>query len=56
MFLGLYGAAGAGIGVGLDALVPSRQVIYRSTGTARRMTVAPLLAGDRRGLAVAFGF
>ena len=56
MVLGLYAAAGTGIGVGLDALVRSRQVIYRSTGTARRVTVAPLLAGDRRGLAVALGF
>ena len=56
MFLGLYAAAGTGIGIGLDALVPSRQVIYRSTGSARRVTVAPLLAGDRRGMAVALGF
>ena len=56
MFLGLYAAAGTGVGVGLDALAPSRQVIYRSTGTARRVTVAPLLAGERRGLAIALGF
>ena len=56
MFFGLYAAAGTGIGVGFDALMPSRQVIYQSTGTARRVTVAPLMARDRRGLAVSFGF
>ena len=56
LFLGIMAAAGAGVGVGLDALVPSRQVIYQSAGTARRVTVAPLVARDRRGLAVSFGF
>ena len=56
MFFGLYAAAGTGVGVGLDALVPSRQVIYQSTGTTRRVTVAPLVAHDRHGLAVSFGF
>ena len=56
MFFGLWAAAGTGVGVGRDALVPSRQVIYQPTGAARRVTVAPLLASNRRGLAVSFGF
>ena len=56
MFFGLHAAAGTGIGVGLDALMPSRQVIYQSAGSARRMTVAPLLGRHRRGLAVSLGF
>ena len=56
MFLGLYAAAGTGIGAGLDALVPSRQVIYQPARTARRLTVAPLVARNRRGLAVTVGF
>ena len=56
MFFGLWAAAGTGVGVGLDALVPSRQVIYQPTGAARRVTVAPLLASNRRGLVVSFGF
>ena len=56
MSFGLWAAAGTGVGVGLDALVPSRQVIYQPTGTARGVTVAPLLSSDRRGLAVSFGF
>ncbi len=54
--LGLLAAAGIGVGVGIDALLPSRQVIYQSTGTARRVTVVPLVGRDRRGLAVSFGF
>ena len=56
MFFGLWAAAGTGVGVGLDALVRSRKVIYQPTGAARRVTVAPLLASNRRGLAVSFGF
>ena len=56
VFLSLFAAAGAGIGAGLDALVPSRQLIYRATGAARRVTVAPLLATDRRGISVSLGF
>ena len=56
MFFGLWAAVGTGVGVGRDALVPSRQVIYQPTGAARRVTVAPLLASNRRGLAVSFGF
>ena len=56
MFFGLWAAAGTGVGVGLDALVRSRKVIYQPTGAARRVTVAPLLARHRRDLAVSFGF
>ena len=56
VFLGLFAAAGAGIGAGIDALVPGRRLIYRSTGAGRRVTVAPLLAVDRRGVSVSLGF
>ena len=56
MFFGLWAGAGTGVGVGLDALVPSRQVIYHSPGTVRRVTVAPLVASNGRGVAVSFGF
>ena len=56
VFLGLFAGAGMGMGAGVDALIPSRQVIYKSPGTARRVTVAPLVARDRRGLAVSIGF
>lgn len=45
-----------GIGMGIDAAAVSGQVVYQSTGIARRVTVAPLLARNHRGLAVSFGF
>ena len=51
-----YGGIGAGIGAGVDALIEGRRVIYRSSGSARRLTVAPLLARGRRGVAVSLGF
>ena len=54
--LGLFAAAGMVIGVGIDAMIPSRQVIYQSTGAARRVTVTPVVADSGRGLAVRFGF
>ncbi len=52
----LFGAAGAGIGVGVDALVEGSQVVYRARRSARRLSVAPLLSRDRRGLALSVGF
>ena len=56
MTLGMFAAAGTGIGVGVDALIPTRQVIFRSPAAARRLTVAPLLARNRQGVAVSIGF
>ena len=56
IFFGMLAAGGAGIGAGIDALMPSRQIIYQSTGGARRVTVAPLLAASRRGISVSLGF
>ena len=55
-FLGLFAAAGTGMGVGIDALIPTRKVIFRSPAATRRLTVAPLLASNRQGLAVSIGF
>ena len=52
----LSAVAGMGIGMGIDAATVSGQIVYQSTGIARRVTVAPLLARNRRGLAVSFGF
>jgi hypothetical protein len=49
----LYGGIGAGIGVGIDALVEGRRVIYASSGSARnRITVAPIFDGRRKGAVV----
>ena len=50
-----YSGIGAGIGVGIDALVEGRRVIYASSGApTTRLTVAPLLASRRKGVLVSF--
>lgn len=51
----LFGGIGASIGAGVDTLIKGSdsQVIYRSR---RRLSVAPLLSRDRRGVAVSLGF
>jgi len=52
-----YGGIGAGIGVGVDALVQSRQVIYaRPAAEAAPLGVAPIVGGGRAGVAVSFRF
>ena len=56
MFLGLFAGAGMGMGAGVDALIPTRQVIFRSPTAARRLAVAPVLTSNRQGLAVSIGF
>lgn len=46
-----YGGIGAGIGVGIDALVEGQQVIYaRAQPSSARLTLAPLLARNRKGV------
>ncbi len=55
----LYGAMGAGIGAGIDALTPGRKVvIYRAQSGERAPTVSlsPVLTPRRQGLAVSVGF
>jgi hypothetical protein len=53
----LYGGLGAGIGVGIDALVTRTYVIYEPSGAARpRVRLMPLLAPEVRGLQVAVLF
>ena len=56
LIMSLFGAAGAGIGVGLDAGYEKSQVVYRARRSARHLSVAPLLSRDRRGLSVSLGF
>ena len=52
----LFGAAGAGVGVGVDALIQRSQVVYRAEGAAQRLTISPLLSRDRRGLSLSLAF
>ena len=56
-FAGMYLGLAAGIGAGVDALIQRNHVIYGPMGAAqRRLTVSPLLSGDRRGVAVSLRF
>ena len=49
----IYSGIGAGIGVGVDALVEGRRVIYASSTSARtKLTMAPVLSGPRKGVLV----
>jgi hypothetical protein len=52
MFAGL----GAAAGVGIDALITRRQVIYRKAPGEKTVSVSPLLGHGRRGAAVTVRF
>ena len=59
--VGIYGALGAGLGVGIDALIPGKKrVAYRAPGAAgaaqARLSVAPVIMPRHRGVAVSFSF
>jgi hypothetical protein len=51
-----YGGLGAGIGVGISAMIPTEQVVFRSGSSAARLTVAPVLSQNRQGLSVSLRF
>jgi hypothetical protein len=52
-----YGAVGAGIGVGVDAMNSSDQVIYARRATSSTgLTVRPILTRHRQGAMVLIGF
>lgn len=53
---GLYGAIGAGIGVGVDALIRGNVVVYESRRSTRRVTVAPQLARSHKAVTVSVDF
>jgi hypothetical protein len=57
----VYGGIGAGIGVGIDALIPGKKrVAYRAPGTPgaapARISLAPIVTPRARGVAVSFAF
>ena len=52
----LFGAAGAGIGAGLDALHEESPVIYRTAPSNRRLAVSPVVSPERQGVSVSLGF
>lgn len=56
-----YGGIGAGIGVGIDALIPGRKLMaYRAPGSSgaaqARFSIAPVITPRARGVAVSFSF
>jgi hypothetical protein len=52
----LFAGMGAAAGVGIDALIARRQVIYQKPGGGSRVSVAPLFGPGRRGAAVSVMF
>lgn len=50
------GAIGAGIGVGIDALIRGRKTIYEAARGATRLRAAPIVARHARGLQVSLSF
>ena len=53
----IWGGIGAGIGVGIDALIPSKQTVYIGPRTAsNRIKIRPVVDRHRKGAAVAFSF
>jgi hypothetical protein len=56
--IGVHAGMGTAIGVGIDALVRSRQTIYRSSPQTAfsRVHVAPLIGSGRRGVALKWSF
>jgi hypothetical protein len=54
--MGLYGGIGAGIGVGIDALIRHDRTIYDATASRHTVSVAPVVQSARKGVAVTVGF
>ena len=53
---GLFGMVGVWIGVGVDHLIREERVVWLRASSRSRVSVAPLLASDRRGVAVSLSF
>lgn len=57
----VYGGIGAGIGVGIDALIPAKKVpAYRApvpvAAVPARLSIAPVITPRAKGVAVSFAF
>ena len=50
------GALGAGIGIGIDALIRGRRTIYDSADGSIRLHAAPIIARHKKGLQVSLSF
>ena len=57
MVAGGIGGMGSGIGVGISAMMIRRRVIYVRPGTSSaKLTVSPLVTGERKGVLMSLGF
>jgi hypothetical protein len=54
--VGIYGAIGVGIGVGVDALITGRRVIYQRREPATSWRLTPFVGKGRRGVALSMRF
>lgn len=58
--VGMFGAMGAGIGCGVDALIPEnrRDIVYSATSanSAGRISIAPVIGRKSTGVALSFRF
>lgn len=52
----LFAGLGAAAGVGIDALITRKQVIYQKPASENRVSVSPLFGHGRRGAAVTVRF
>jgi hypothetical protein len=50
------GAIGAGVGIGIDALIRGRRTIYHAAEGSTRLHVSPIIARHTRGLQVSLSF
>jgi hypothetical protein len=51
----VYGAMGVGVGVGIDALIIRRHVIFQRSGSVK-LHLVPILQHSRRGVEMSVGF
>ena len=50
------GAIGAGIGVGIDALIPHKATIFSNETTARKLQFKPIVSRTSRGASLSLRF
>ena len=50
--IAMYAGLGAAVGVGIDALITRRHAIYERPSNSAVLSVAPILANGRRGMAL----
>ncbi len=54
--IGYLGAIGAGIGVGIDALIPHKATIFSNGTTARKLQFEPILSRTSKGASLSLRF